>query len=208
MVLKKQGIILIVGVFALAVLIGVIAFSDSQGTPVRRLVMFFALYGYFSLSLATITTPFLREITQVFGKPFIEIHHSLAVFGIGFITLHPVFNAIETLSLAVFVPIFSSWINFWIYAGRLAFIIVYIAVFAALLRRHVIKYWRFFHMLMYVVLLFGIVHANLIGQDFQNPAIAAIFDALFIAAIASFVLKRYRNYQLKQRLLKAKMKKA
>jgi hypothetical protein len=46
------------------------------------------------------------------------------------------------------------------------------------------------------VLLFGIVHANLLGDSFQNLGIVIIFDALFSAAIAGFVLKRYRNHQL------------
>ena len=38
-----------------------------------------------------------------------------------------------------------------------------VAVFAAFLRAKAPKYWRAFHALMYVVLLFGIVHANLFG---------------------------------------------
>jgi len=47
---------------------------------------------------------------------------------------------------------------------------------------------------MYVVLLFGIVHANLIGDDFQNVGIMVIFNALFLWSIVGFVVKRFRNY--------------
>jgi DMSO/TMAO reductase YedYZ heme-binding membrane subunit len=85
-------------------------------------------------------------------------------------------------------------------AGRPAFIILYIALFAAILRAKAPKYWRPFHALIYIVLLFGIVHANLIGDSFENLGIVIIFDALFSAAIAGFVLKRYRNHQLLKRV--------
>ena len=147
--------------------------------------------------VATLITPFLKEITQAFGKPFLRIHHAFSVLGIVFITLHPVFNAIQRLSLSVFVPRFDSWKRFWMFAGRPAFIILYIALFAALLRTKAPKYWRPFHALMYIVLLFGIVHANLIGDDFENLGIMIIFNTLFFASIASFALKRYRNFRMK-----------
>jgi DMSO/TMAO reductase YedYZ heme-binding membrane subunit len=108
--------------------------------------------------------------------------------------LHPVFNAIQRLSLSVFVPRFDSWNTFWLLAGRPTFIILYVAMLAAILRMKAPKYWRAFHALMYVVLLFGIVHANLIGGDFQNLGITIVFNALFVASLVSLALKRYRNY--------------
>jgi predicted ferric reductase len=163
-------------------------------------VRFFGLYGFLFLSVATLTTPFLREVTQAFGKPFLKVHHVFSILGIVFISLHPVFNAIERFSLSVFVPNFDSWDRFWLLAGRPAFIILYVAVVAALLRVKAPKYWRPFHALMYVVLLFGIVHANLIGNDFESLGIMFIFNALFIASLAGLVVKRYRNYQLKRKM--------
>jgi DMSO/TMAO reductase YedYZ heme-binding membrane subunit len=60
------------------------------------------------------------------------------------------------------------------------------------------KYWRPVQALMYVVLLFGIVHANLIGEDFRNFAIMLTFDALFAASMTSFAYERYKNYQSKK----------
>jgi predicted ferric reductase len=162
-------------------------------------VRLFALYGFLFLSVAALKTPFLKEITQAFGKPFLKVHHSFAVLGVVFITLHPVFNAVERFSLSVFVPNFASWRAFWALAGRPAFFILYVAVFAAFLRAKAPKYWRVFHALMYVVLFFGIVHANLIGDDFQNLGIMIIFNALFLVSLAAFTFKRYRSYRLKRK---------
>jgi predicted ferric reductase len=195
MVLKREGAVFLLGITALAVIIALLFLSSAGEEELAHLaVRFFGLYGYLFLSVATLTTPFLREVTQAFGKPFLKVHHVFSILGIAFITLHPVFNAIERLSLSVFVPRFDSWNIFWLLAGRPAFIILYVAVLAAILRTKAPKYWRAFHALMYVVLLFGIVHANLIGDDFQNLGIMIVFNALFLASLASFALKRYRNY--------------
>jgi len=194
MALKREGIVFLLGLTALAVIIALLFLPSAiEANPARLAVKFFGLYGFLFLSVATLATPFLREVTQAFGKSFLKVHHSFAILGIVFITLHPVFNAIERLSLSVFVPRFDSWNTFWLLAGRPAFIILYVAVLAAILRTKAPKYWRAFHALMYVVLLFGIVHANLIGGDFQNLGITIVFNALFVASLVSFALKRYRN---------------
>jgi predicted ferric reductase len=195
MALKREGAVFLLVVLALAVITALLFFPSAiEEEPEHLALRFFGLYGYLFLSVTTLVTPFLREVTQAFGRPFLKVHHSFSILGIALITLHPVFNAIERLSLSVFVPRFDSWERFWMFAGRPAFIILYIALVAAILRAKAPKYWRAFHALMYVVLLFGIVHANLIGDDFQNLGIMIVFNALFLASLASFALKRYRNY--------------
>ena|SRR3990170_2140548 len=199
MPLKKAGVVMLLGIIALAVIIAVLVLPEAlpevaEGEWAHVLVRLFGLYGFLFLGVATLITPFLKEVTEAFGKPFLRIHHAFSILGIVFITLHPVFNAIQRLSLSVFVPRFDSWEGFWRAAGRPAFIILYVALLAAFLRAKAPKYWRPFHALMYIVLLFGIVHANLIGDDFENVGIMIIFNALFVASIAVFVIKRFRNY--------------
>jgi predicted ferric reductase len=200
MALKREGLIFLLGIAVLSVIIAVLSLPNALDADLTRsAVRFFGLYGYLFLSITTLVTPFLREVTQAFGKPFLKVHHVFAVLGLVFVTLHPVFNAIE-FSLSVFVPRFDSWNIFWLLAGRPAFILIYIGVFAAFLRGKVPKYWRAFHALMYVVLFFGIAHAYLIGSDFKNFGILLIFIALFIVTLMGFAFKRYRNYQLKRRM--------
>ncbi len=199
MPLKRVGVFFLLGIAFLTVVIAVLFLpSTIDADFMRSAIRFFALYGYLFLSVTALVTPFLREITQAFGKPFLKVHHSFAVLGSVFITLHPIFNALE-ISLSVFLPNFASWMNFWTLAGRPAFILIYIAVFAAILRAKASKYWRAFHSLMYVALFFGLVHANLIGNDFRTLGIALIYDALFVASLMGFAFKRYRSYQLKRR---------
>jgi len=54
------------------------------------------------------------------------------------------------------------------------------------------------HGLMYVVLLFAVVHGNLIGTDFENPVIWVLFNTLFALAVAAFFLKRWQRMQKKK----------
>ena len=204
MPLKKNGVLAILCVIILALVITWLFLPDAlpeiaEGEVAHVLTRLFGLYGFLFLSVATLTAPFLKEVTEAFGKPFVKIHHAFSVFGIAFITLHPVFNAVERLSLSVFLPRFDSWELFWMLAGRPAFIIFYIAVAAALLRRNAPRYWQFLHALIYVVLFFGIVHANLIGEDFENLGIMLIFNALVLSSLASFTYKRYKTYRAKRK---------
>jgi DMSO/TMAO reductase YedYZ heme-binding membrane subunit len=198
MFLKKAGILVLLSIVVLSVVIWLLVFLGSEEGFVAQLVMFFGLYGYLLLSVATMTAPFLKEVKQAFGASFTRVHHAFSILGLVFVTLHPVFNAVDSLSLSVFVPNFASWLTFWTFAGRPALIILYVAFFAAVLRRKVLKYWRPFHAFTYIVLLFGIVHANLLGGDFGTPSIALIFDALFSASMASFAIKRFKNYRKKK----------
>ncbi len=198
--ITREGWIFLLVVFLVYILVTVLAPLTSYSDPLDLAIRLCALYGFVSLAFATTMTPFLKEITQAFGRPFIRIHHVLAIFGIIFVTLHPVFFAISQSDLTVFIPRFDSWQVFWELAGRPALYILYIATIAALLRAMIGRYWRYFHWLMYIVLSFVIAHGNLIGTDFQNWGIRVILNTLFIVAISAFFLKRYQTYQRKRRV--------
>ena len=199
MSIKRNGWLFLFGVLLLYILVTILGFFTAYSDPLSFAIRLCALYGFISLAIATMMTPFLREITQAFGRPFIRIHHLFAIFGLVFATLHPIFFAILRMDLAVFIPRFDSWIIFWELAGRPALYIIYIATAIALLRSMIPKYWRYFHALMYLVLIFVIIHGNLIGTDFQNLGILIIMNVLFVIAIGAFFLKRYQAYQRTKR---------
>jgi predicted ferric reductase len=188
----------IVLIFALSV--SVVAFYVSYQNPLRYSIRLFGLLGFISLSITVILTAFLKEVTLYFKKPFLRIHHYFAAVGLTLITLHPIALAIARLNPAVFIPTVGSLDAFIINGGRQALIILYIAFVAVLLRRKIPKYWRPIHALMYLALFFGILHADLIGTDFENLYILITFNALFAATIAAFIIKRYQSYQLKQKI--------
>ena len=99
MPLKKAGAVVILVVVFLALLIAFIVLPEalpeatSQNAMFHVLVRLFGLYGYLFLAIATLTTPFLKEVTQAFGRPFLRVHHVFSVLGLILITLHPVSDA-------------------------------------------------------------------------------------------------------------------
>ncbi|MCX8150057.1 MAG: hypothetical protein N3D85_00910 [Candidatus Bathyarchaeota archaeon] len=204
MKIKREGIVFLFLVILLSVIVSAISFTIDDQDLFRLAVRLFALNGFMALSLATILTPFLKEIKAIFGQPFIKVHHSFAAFGLVFVTLHPLLLAISASNFGVFLPNFSSWYTFWALGGRQAFIIFLVALSAVLVRRKLIRYWRMFHVLMYLVLFFAIVHGNLIGTDFENPLISLTFNALFAVSIGAFILKRFRNMQIKKTMSPSK----
>jgi predicted ferric reductase len=198
MKIKKEGWIFLFGVIGLYIAITALALQNTGPDLLGLVVRLCALYGLAALAISTAMTPFVREITQAFGRPFLTIHQTFAIVGLIFITFHPVFFAFSAMDILVFVPRFDSWLVFWELAGRPALYIAYVAASAALLRRKIPKYWRSIHGLMYIVLFFAIVHGNLIGTDFQNPALMIVFNVLFAISIFTFILRRYQVYQRKK----------
>ncbi|MCL5877183.1 MAG: hypothetical protein M1540_05170 [Candidatus Bathyarchaeota archaeon] len=177
--------------------VSITAYTLESSNPWNLAVRLFALNGFIALSIATIMAALLKEITLFFKKPFTRIHHYFAAAGLVLITLHPITLAIRFLNPAVFVPNLNSLYDFLYFGGRPALILIFVAFVAVLLRRKMLRYWRWFHALMYVALFFGVVHANLSGTDFENPAILVVFNGLFVAALAAFALKRWQFYRLK-----------
>lgn len=195
--MTSQGKVVLGGITVVFIIITIIKATIPAPTTYNFFIRLFALWGFTSMAIATIMTPFLREVTKNFGKPFLKVHHLFAFSGTALITLHPIVLAIERLSLTVFLPNFESWYLFWLLAGRPSLIILYIALLGILFRKK-IKAWRAIHALMYPMLLMGYVHGVMIGTDFQNVGILIIFTILFALAMVAFVLKRYQVYKLQK----------
>jgi DMSO/TMAO reductase YedYZ heme-binding membrane subunit len=197
--MNTKAILFFAVVFFFALVVSIISFLVAYVDPVRFSIRLFALNGFIALSISAIMTPFLKEITIYLRKPFLRVHHCFAALGLTLITLHPIFLAIQRLNPAVFLPTVGSFDMFMINGGRQALIIIYIAFVAVILRRKIVSYWRPFHALMYVALFFGIAHANLIGTDFQNIIVLISLNALFVASILAFVLKRWQMHKIRNK---------
>ena len=202
MELNKKGIALI----SINLLLFIVVFVLFLLTPPSDAFSFFirlgALFGFTSMFIATSMSPFMVQLYKIFGKPFVKQHHIYSIFGLIMVTLHPVVFAISVMNILVFIPDVSSWLAFWELAGRPALIIIYIGALAAILRTKMKKYWRLFHYLNYIALLFAYVHGVLIGTDFQNPGIFILFTIMLVISLGTFGYKRYQTYTRKQKLKK------
>jgi predicted ferric reductase len=200
---REAGFFAVIAVFALAV--STFAYSLGSGTPLVLTMRLLALNGYIALAVAAIITAFLKEITLFLKKSFTKIHHYFAIAGLVLITAHPIVVIIQTQTPSLLIPNTQSLFLFFYFGGSPAIILIYIALIAALLRQKITAYWRYVHALLYVALVFGVVHANLIGQDLQSIALRVVYDALFATVIAAFAIKRYQYYQLKARVKKGRL---
>lgn len=149
------------------------------------------LIGFASLFISVIMSNFFEEYKEKNKKNLLS-HHLFSIIGIVFITLHPVILAINKADIGVFLPKFDSWNVFWELAGRPALILLYIGFVSGILYKIYKRSWRALHMIVYISLFFGLIHAILIGTDFQNPYIAFIYVILFLIMIYVLIDKRLK----------------
>jgi DMSO/TMAO reductase YedYZ heme-binding membrane subunit len=116
------------------------------------------------------------------------------------ITLHPIMVAIQNMYPEILLPNVQSIYLFFVYVGSIALIAIYVAFAGVLVRRNFVTYWRPIHMLMYLALFFGVVHATLLGQDLiGNLAIRMVYNVLFAMVLFAFILKRWQFYKIRKR---------
>ncbi len=187
-------------VFFFSIVISAIAFATSVGDPLTLLIRLLALNGFIVVSIAAIMDSFIKELSLFLKQPFLKIHHYFAAAGLVLITLHPIMVAIQNMYPAILLPNVQSVYLFFVYGGSVALIVLYVAFAGVLFRRKIAAYWRPVHMLMYIALLFGVIHANLLGQDLiGNLPIRVIYNALFAIVLFAFILKRWQFYRIKKR---------
>lgn len=184
-----RRLLVLLAIFLLYLVPFVSVFSIYDPDIYASVIRLAALLGYTSIFISIVLTKFLREVRQIFGRPFLKVHHWFGAIGLISITIHPVVFSIYTASLLVFIPDLSSWYAFWSLAGRQALYLAYIATIVGLLRNRITKYWRVLHGLMYVVLTFAFVHGFLIGTDFTNPVITILFLGMLVLTYIVAILK-------------------
>jgi DMSO/TMAO reductase YedYZ heme-binding membrane subunit len=191
---ERRGRYLQIGIAVLFIVVILWSFIVNFSSLFSWVLRITGLIGMLSLSIAVFMTPFLTRIRVLFGASFLQVHHLFAALGLIFTTLHPIVLALQTLDLRVFLPSFVSLDVFLALGGRVALILMYIGLAAILLRRRLRpNVWRPLHGLMYLVLLLGIIHGNLLGTDFTDPFFFFLFNGLFAAVVGAFLLKRWQR---------------
>lgn len=148
------------------------------------------LAGIASLFIAIVLSLLVRQSRQIFGLAYIKVHHLFSITGLILISLHPVIMAIDFGTSRIFIPDFSSWNAFLANAGRPALYLIYIATIAAILRRNIVKYWRYIHSLLYIAFILGAIHGILSGSDLSNPVLYILYVTMIITVMIIFLYKR------------------
>lgn len=184
-------LILILAVFGGVSYVAIFQYPGED--PVLIFARLFALNGFVALCLGAILTSFIREARAHLGKPFLSLHHTFAAVGLASIILHPLTLAVLFASPFMFVPVVSSPLSFAANGGRTALPLILVAVAAVLIRAKIPKYWRWIHGLIYPAILIGLIHGNLVGNNFSQPFVFFVCNILGILALAAFPFRLYRR---------------
>ena len=185
MALTKQGYLVAALILLLFAAVNALALSTPADTPLALALRLCALNGYLALAIAAMMTPFLAKVGRTFGKPFIRVHHVFAITGLVLVTLHPVLLAVLVSNPLVFLP--SGTAPWTVNAGRIALVLLYLALAGSLLRTRV-RQWRYLHALVYLVLLLGFLHGRSLGTDFGGTGIRALYTLLFAGVVVTLGL--------------------
>ena len=166
--------------------------SDLLNTGLR----FCGLFGFLSLSLGAIMNLLKKEIKVILGQPFINVHHIFVLTGLVLITIHPVLYALSIRDFSVFIPDTSSVLSFLTNGGRVAIILIYIGFIAAIFRSALKGRWVQIHRIVYLALILGIIHANLLGEDLPEPIIRIVYNAIAGVVILTGIIKMRKRYRL------------
>ncbi len=190
MIIKEKYIFLAVSLILFLELV-VSALTYDYKDVEQSVIRLTGLIGFASLFISVIMSNFFEEYKEK-NKKNLLFHHIFSIVGIIMITLHPIIYAIYMSDIGVFLPKFDSWGVFWELAGRPSLILLYIGFVSGFLLKIYKKSWRAFHMIVYVALFFGFVHAILLGTDFKNPYITFIFVILFLIMVYVLIDKRLK----------------
>ncbi len=158
-----------------------------QGTIVRAA----ALLGYTALFLTIVSSEYVRTMRKLFGRPYLRIHHALALAGLVLIVVHPLTFAVRSGTLSVFVPVFTPLSSFLTWASRPALYLIVIAVLAAMARRRLKDAWRVVHWLNYLAFAMVFTHASMLGSDLALAPIRVVITAMALIVVAVLVHKRF-----------------
>jgi len=173
----------------LAAASGLVAWR-TEGTLLRWIVRDLALLGYIAVFLAIVSSHYKRHVMKIFGRSFVDAHHILSVTGAVLLTLHPIGVAWDELDPTVFLPVFLPFYDMLRYGGRIAWYIFAVGALSAVWRKKIGRRWRTIHDFNYLAFVFGTVHANLIGANFEDWPVRVVSIAMFIVVAVLFVRQR------------------
>lgn len=178
------------------ILVFVVIMNTHPGDILNTGLRFCGLFGFLSLSLGAIMNLLKKEIKVILGQPFINVHHIFVLTGLVLITIHPVLYALSLRDFSVFIPDTSSFLSFLTNGGRVAIILIYIGFIAAIFRSVLKGRWVQLHRVVYLALILGVIHANLLGQDLPEPIIRIVYNSIAGVVILTGIIKMRQRYRL------------
>lgn len=152
------------------------------------------LFGFLSLSIGAMMNLLKREIRTLLGHPFLRVHHLFVLTGLVLITMHPLLYALSARDISVFIPDITSLFLFLMNGGRVAIILIYIGFLAVIFKTALKGRWVQIHRVMYLALILGIIHANILGQDLTDPVIRILYNAIAGGVVLTGIIQMRNRF--------------
>jgi heme exporter protein D len=191
-----------IGVVAVLIVCTIISL-DLHDFPRYSIIRAAAMLGYLSVFVTSISSLYMKQLTQFFGRPFIRTHHIVAVTGLILLATHALFNAWYSETLSVFIPRLESARDFLAHGGRAALLLLGLGVLAALLRTRFRRNWRVVHWFNYLAFFIATFHAFSLGTDFRYPLIKVAALIMVCMLVSCFVLKRVQQQRRMAKIKKS-----
>lgn len=188
----KNTWVLVLGALVLILLVAGTVALDQIKVPVSGLIRAAALTGYICIFLAVVSSNYMRELTQYFGRSFVRVHHIASLTALAALVIHPVTVAVTLKMPSVFIPSANT-------PQALAFWLLAVASLAAVFRKAIGKRWKYVHWVNYLVFLMGTLHAQTLGANFHHVGIRIVSVLMALVVVVLFVWKRKPKRQTRSR---------
>ena len=136
------------------------------------------LLAFSLLFIQIVLGSFMNKWIQILGGGAYKVHITQGLITYGFVFLHPIFEVVLRWELggvdglvSVFLPNYFLQREIYLTFGKIAFVLLTIAVVAAYFRTKPFfrRNWRAFHILNYLSFVLVIVHSRNVGTDVRTP---------------------------------------
>jgi predicted ferric reductase len=160
------------------------------------------MWAFLMLADQIVVGAFLPKITEKLGGWFYKYHIIQGIITYFLLLIHPVLYFIYLSVARNTINPFYVFTDFcikctvpnelFVSLGRFAFWIAIAAGLAAIYRTKASflrNYWKYFHVLNYVIFIFIFIHSKMLGKDLTNPLIGFVY---FVSVASVFVTIFYK----------------
>lgn len=166
------------------------------------------LYAIVFLFFQVLIGAFIDKLRLLFGTKILQVHIVQGTVSLLVIITHPLMFFLLNFQTSSFVssifllsPRFSTVVEKYESFGKIAFLLLMIAILAGLFRKnkYIKKHWRKFHYLNYVAFAFVIVHSYFLGSDSRIAPFVFLYPLFVSALVVAVVYRRvYRVFMAKK----------
>lgn len=189
-------------VFIYSILLFIPGYTVLQNGNTGEIPYFFlrltGLYAFVLIFIQIMLGAFMNYWRTVFGPKILNFHIREGILAYGLILAHPALFLLNAVlagvpnALGLLIPRFTNAYETYLSFGKIGFILLTIAIFAARFRNvgFLQKHWRKFHILNYIAFWLIFVHSFNLGSDTHTPPFSWLYSIMAILVVVSIFYRR------------------